>query len=75
MIAGPGVAAGGRVDIPTSHVDLIPTLLGVAGIDVEEAASKVAVSHDETHPLPGRDLSGVVLGTTAAASWNRPSIS
>ncbi len=72
LIAGPGVAEGGRVDIPTSHVDLIPTLLGVAGIDVEEAASKVAVSHDETHPLPGRDLSGVVLGTTAAASLESP---
>lgn len=72
LVAGPGVAAGGRVDIPTSHVDLIPTLLGVAGIDVVEAAAKVAVSHDETHPLPGRDLSGVVLGTAAAASLESP---
>ena len=31
--------------------DLIPTLLGLAGIDVEEAHAGVA-DHDEAHPLP-----------------------
>ncbi len=72
LVAGPGVAAGGRVDIPTSHVDLIPTLLGLAGIDVDEASAQVAISHDETQPLPGRDLSGVVLGTGAAVSLESP---
>ena len=69
LMAGPGIAPGGDgVTIPTSHVDLIPTLLGLAGIDVEQAAAGVAAHHDEAHPLPGRDLSGVALGTTAAAS-------
>ena len=64
LIAGPGIDPGGDgVTVPTSHVDLIPTLLGLAGIDVERAATGVAARHDEAQPLPGRDLSGIVLGT------------
>ena len=53
LVAGPGVAARcrRRHPIPTSHVDLIPTLLGLAGIDVEQAAAGVARHHDEAQPL------------------------
>ena len=73
LIAGPGIArAANGVTIPTSHVDLIPTLLGLAGIDVERAASEVATRHTETQPLPGRDLSGIVVGTTEASSLESP---
>jgi arylsulfatase A-like enzyme len=73
LIAGPGIVPGGDgVAIPTSHVDLIPTLLGLAGIDVEEAAVGVAAHHDEAQPLPGRDLSGIVRGTIDAASLESP---
>ena len=69
FIAGPGISPGGDgINIPTSHVDLIPTLLGLAGIDVEKATAGVSAHHDEAHPLPGRDLSGVVLGNTSAPS-------
>ena len=32
----------------------------------------MAAHHDEAHPLPGRDLSGVVLGTTSASSVESP---
>lgn len=46
----------------TSHVDLIPTLLGLAEIDVEAAQQEVSKSHNEAHALVGRDLSPVVLG-------------
>jgi arylsulfatase A-like enzyme len=63
VVAGPGVASGGPgVTVPTSHVDLIPTLLGLAGIDPERAGAGVAAHHTEVQALPGRDLSDVILG-------------
>src|SRR5271165_4168547 len=69
LIAGPGIAPrGDGVNIPTSHVDLIPTLLGLAGIDPGEAVVGVAAHHDEVQPLPGRDLSPLVRGQVEAAS-------
>jgi len=56
---------GGRreEDIPTSHADLLPTLLGLAGIDRDEALKRVAADHTEAHPPVGRDLSGLIRGT------------
>ncbi len=69
VIKGPGVASvPGGISVPTSHVDLIPTLLGLAGVDMERAAAGVAQSHAEARPLPGRDLSRVVGGSVAAES-------
>ncbi|WP_167107541.1 sulfatase-like hydrolase/transferase [Mycobacterium sp. DL592] len=56
-------ATGPRVvTAPTSHVDLVPTLLGAAGIDVESTAAVLAESFTEVHPLPGRDLMPIVGG-------------
>ncbi|MCP4226840.1 MAG: sulfatase-like hydrolase/transferase, partial [Actinomycetia bacterium] len=48
------------VDQPTSHVDLIPTLLGAAGIDQEATAEQLGQSFTEVHPLPGRNLMPLV---------------
>ncbi|MGV0792965.1 sulfatase-like hydrolase/transferase [Mycolicibacterium sp. XJ1819] len=53
---------------PTSHVDLVPTLLGAAGVDVTAVASTLAESFSEVHDLPGRDLMPVVDGADADAS-------
>ncbi|WP_197373193.1 sulfatase-like hydrolase/transferase [Mycolicibacterium baixiangningiae] len=50
------------VAAPTSHVDLVPTLLGAAGVDIAAAAATLAESFSEVHPLPGRDLMPVVDG-------------
>ena len=73
LVKGPGVAATpGGITTPTSHVDLIPTLMGLAGIDVERAAAGVAEHHDEAQALPGRDLSGIVTGKAEAASVASP---
>lgn len=53
------------VTAPTSHLDLVPTLLGAAGVDVEEVAATLAESFSEVHELPGRDLMPVVDGAPA----------
>jgi arylsulfatase A-like enzyme len=53
------------IDAPTSHVDIVPTLLGAAGIDVHAVAEMLRESFSEVHPLPGRDLMPVVDGSPA----------
>ncbi len=64
LVRGPGVAATPEgVHTPTSHVDLLPTLLGLAGIDVERAAAVVAV--DTTRPSRCR------AGTSARCCGDR----
>ena len=55
------------VDSPTSHIDLVPTLLGLAGVDVEATARELRDSFSEVHPLPGTDLTPVVAGAEADA--------
>ncbi len=49
-------------EAPTSHVDLVPTLLSVAGIDIEAVSKTLSGKFTEFHPLPGRDLMQVVDG-------------
>jgi arylsulfatase A-like enzyme len=73
VVAGPGVARPpGGITTPTSHVDLLPTLLGLAGVDVERAAAGVAEHHDEAQPLPGRDLSGLLTGSSPDEAVRAP---
>lgn len=63
IITGKPVTESARdFDQLTSHADLLPTLLGLAGIDAEAAAREVAKSHGETRRLVGRDLSKAVRG-------------
>ncbi len=52
-------------DMPTSHVDLVPTLLAAAGIDEAETAEVLEASFSEVHPLPGRNLMPIVDGAEA----------
>ncbi|MGZ8802447.1 MAG: sulfatase-like hydrolase/transferase, partial [Mycobacterium sp.] len=53
------------ITAPTSHVDLVPTLLSAAGVDVDALATTLTESFSEVHPLPGRDLMPVVGGAPA----------
>jgi arylsulfatase A-like enzyme len=62
---GAGATQPRVVTAPTSHVDLVPTLLGAAGVDVAEVAATLAGSFSEVHELPGRDLMPVVDGAPA----------
>lgn len=47
-------------DAPTSHVDVVPTLLAAAGIDETIAAGVLRADFTEVHALPGRNLMPVV---------------
>jgi len=53
------------VTAPTSHVDLIPTLLAAAGVDVTSVAATLAESFTEVHDLPGRNLMTIIDGAPA----------
>ncbi|MBP2453467.1 sulfatase-like hydrolase/transferase [Mycolicibacterium lutetiense] len=67
---GDGATTARTISAPTSHVDLVPTLLGAAAVDVGATAAALASSFTEVHPLPGRDLMPVVDG--AGADADRP---
>ncbi len=49
-------------DAPTSHIDIVPTLLSAAGIDEAMTANLLQESFTEVHPLPGTNLMPVVDG-------------
>ena len=46
----------------TSHADLLPTMLGLAGLDENVLANQLKETHTQVRRLVGRDLSGVLLG-------------
>ncbi|HEV7581033.1 MAG TPA: sulfatase-like hydrolase/transferase [Mycobacterium sp.] len=62
---GSGATQPRAVTAPTSHVDLVPTLLGAVGVDVADVAARLAESFSEVHELPGRDLMPIVDGAPA----------
>ena len=62
---GVGATAPRVVTATTSHVDIVPTLLSAAGIDVEAVANTLRGEFSEVHPLPGRNLMPVVDGAPA----------
>jgi len=73
LLSGPGIVTkSGGISTPTSHVDLLPTLLGLAGIDVNEAAAVIQSTHSEVQPLPGRDLSALLTGQASEAEAASP---
>lgn len=50
------------INILTSHIDILPTILGLANIDSARAIKKIKKDHTEVHPLVGRDLTPLILG-------------
>lgn len=72
VVAGPGIggppgAAETGIAGPTSHIDLLPTLLGLVGTSAAELRDTVAGHHTEVRELPGRDLSGLLRGAEPAS--------
>ena len=69
VTSSPLLPAGAReLEIPTNHADLVPTLLGLAGIDHDEALAKLQADHVDARPLPGRDLSAAIRSAEPAAA-------
>jgi choline-sulfatase len=60
------------IDALTSHVDLAPTLLGLAGIDPEPVRAALARNHSDARPFVGQDLSALIHGRVGAGSVTGP---
>lgn len=56
----------------TSHIDLMPTLLGLAGIDPEPIREQLALDYSNARPCVGRNLSPLILGQVKPTSVNDP---
>jgi len=72
VVVPPGNAAPRSVPLVTSHIDLAPTILGLAGIDVESARKQIAPGFTDPLPLVGRDLSPVILGSAEPQTLAEP---
>jgi choline-sulfatase len=73
IVSNPRLCRGPRsVDTLTSHIDLMPTMLGLAGIDPAPILEKLTVDHSDARPLVGRNLSALVLGLVPPARINDP---
>ena len=69
MRPGAEATSAARIsDTPTSHVDLIPTLLAAVGIDQAKISAELALSFTEVHPLPGRDLTPLLSSSSSTDS-------
>ncbi|MGR9050597.1 sulfatase-like hydrolase/transferase [Halobacillus faecis] len=61
-----------QTDMLTSHVDLLPTMLGLAGVDAGQLREKLSRSHTEAQPLVGRDLTPLIKGRSHFFRANEP---
>lgn len=67
MISAPGILPEGRsVDSITSHVDLVPTLLGLAGLETADLLDGVSNGHSDPVLPVGRNLAPLVKGEVDA---------
>ncbi|OXM17265.1 sulfatase-like hydrolase/transferase [Paenibacillus herberti] len=56
----------------TSHVDLLPTMLGLANIEISELQSSLQNSFSEVRPFVGRDLSPLIVETNQTLVMETP---
>jgi arylsulfatase A-like enzyme len=59
IFAGAGIPAGRRISQPISHIDIVPTLLGMAGLR-------------KTGEMPGFDFSGLLRSSSPVAPAGAP---
>jgi arylsulfatase A-like enzyme len=68
IVSSPLLPGGAReLAIPTTHADLIPTLLGLTGIDAGQALARLQSDHNDARALVGRDLSQAIRAAEPAA--------
>lgn len=73
IVHNPRLFPGRRsVDMLTSHVDILPTMLGLAGADPDALRSVLAEDHTDARPLVGRDLAALVTGAGTVERANEP---
>ncbi len=73
VINNPVLFPEGRdTDVLTSHADLIPTMLGLAGVDPKNLQKQLRATHTQVRPLPGRDLTPLLLGEKPPKRYNAP---
>ncbi len=58
--------------LPTSHIDVVPTLLGLAGLDAGALRQTLAQSHTEARPFVGRNLAPLILEQTPPEAVETP---
>lgn len=54
-----------QITVPTNHIDILPTILGLAEVDADERRcimEKLLHTHSETYKPVGADLSGLIKG-------------
>lgn len=56
----------------TCHVDLLPTLLGLIGADMDAIQTELKQTHSEVREPVGRDLSPLILGTGTPKRLDEP---
>lgn len=61
-----------QTDVLTSHADLLPTMLGLAGANVKALRQRLKQTHTQVRAFPGRDLSPLLLGEKPASRYNQP---
>lgn len=72
VVALPGQTEARSVPMPTSHIDLVPTILGLAGIDAEKVRQEIAPGFTDPLPLVGRDLSPLIRGEAGPEKLAEP---
>jgi arylsulfatase A-like enzyme/putative intracellular protease/amidase len=70
-IGGEQATTARTVTTPTSHLDLVPTLLAAAGIDETTVGKRLRKDFSEVHELPGRNLLPLVDGEPAPDAASR----
>lgn len=72
VVVLPGKHSPRTVPIPTSHIDIAPTLLGLAGVDHNGIREAIAPGFTDALPLVGRDLSPLIRGEVAPEKIAEP---